>query len=169
MKTNSIGPPTQYLGNKLSYVTLDNGRNLWRFISSQYVQDDVKNVIDTLSQEGKTLPKHAKSPWTSNYRPDTDTLPELTGPRVAYYQSLIDVLWWITELGRVYITTETSEMASMMSMPRKGCLEQPFHMFAYLMIKYNNSVVFYPTEPDIDESQFVSEYWSAIAFGECKE
>ena len=37
VKPNSIGPPTQYLGNKVSYATLENGRNAWRFSSSQYV------------------------------------------------------------------------------------------------------------------------------------
>ena len=84
LKPNSIGPLTQYLGNKVSYVTLDNGQNSWSFRSSQYFQDAVKNVIDMLAQEGKTLPKSAKSPRTSNYRPDTDTLSDLPAPRAAY-------------------------------------------------------------------------------------
>ena len=50
LKTNSIGPRTQYLGNKVSFVTIENGRSAWRFISSQYVQDSVKYGIDTLYQ-----------------------------------------------------------------------------------------------------------------------
>ena len=50
VKPDSIGPQTKYLGNKVSYVTLENGRSAWRFILSQYVQDAVKNVIDTLTQ-----------------------------------------------------------------------------------------------------------------------
>ena len=84
LKPNSIGPLTQYLVNKVSYVTLDNGQNSWSFRSSQYFQDAVKNVIDMLAQEWKTLPKSAKSPRTSNYRPDTDTLSDLPAPRAAY-------------------------------------------------------------------------------------
>ena len=63
---NSIGPPTQYLGNKVSSITLDNVRNAWSFSSSRYVQAAVKNVIDTWPQEEKTLPKRGKYPWTSN-------------------------------------------------------------------------------------------------------
>ena len=106
VKPNSIEPPTQYLGNKLSHVTLENGRNAWSFSLSQYVQDAVKNGIDMLAQEGRTLPKREKSPWTSNYIPKTDTSPELPAPRATYYQSLIGVLRWITELGRVGITME---------------------------------------------------------------
>ena len=35
VKLNSIRPPTQYLGNIVSYATLENGRNAWSFGSSQ--------------------------------------------------------------------------------------------------------------------------------------
>ena len=66
VKPNSIGPPTQCLGNKVSYVTLLKRRNAWIFRSSQYVQDAVKKFIDTLSQEGSNLLKRVKFIWTSN-------------------------------------------------------------------------------------------------------
>ena len=60
-------------------------------------------------------------------------------------------------------------MASMMAIPREGCLEKLFHMFAYHKLKHNSSMVFDPTEPDIDESQFPCEDWSSTVYGECKE
>ena len=66
------------------------------------------------------------------------------------------------------ITTETLEMASMMYMPREGNLEQLFNMFVYLRIKHNSSMVFYPIEPDIEDSQLVSKDCSASAYGEQK-
>ena len=44
LKETSIGPPSQYLGNKVSQVTLDNGTKCWSCSSSQYVQNDIKNV-----------------------------------------------------------------------------------------------------------------------------
>ena len=169
VKPKSIGKPSQYLGNKVSHVQLDNGRYAWSFSSSQYVQNAVKNVEEYLSRRDKSLPRRAKSPWTSNYRPETDTSPELPDSQAAYYQSLIGVLRWISELGRVDITMETSAMASMMAMPREGHLEQLFHMFAFLKLKHNSSMVFDPTEPDIDESQFSKEDWSATVYGECEE
>jgi len=169
VKPNSIGKPTQYLGNKVSYIQLENGRHAWSFSSSQYVQNAVKGVEEYLSRDGKSLPLRVKSCWTSNYRPEADTSPELSSTHAAYYQSLIGVLRWITELGRVDITMETSAMASMMAMPRQGHLEQLYHMFAYLKLKHNSSMVFDPTEPDIDESQFTREDWSATVYGECSE
>ena len=37
----SIGVLSQYLGNKFSLVTLENGHNCWSFSSSQYAQSAV--------------------------------------------------------------------------------------------------------------------------------
>lgn len=169
VKPNSIGPPKQYLGNKVSHVTLENGKTAWSFSSSQYVQNAVQNVSDYLAKENKSLPTRVRSPWTSNYRPETDVSSELLPKPATYYQSLIGVLRWICELGRVDITMETSAMASMMAMPRQGHLEQLYHMFAYLKIKHNSSMVFDPTEPDIDDTQFPKEDWTASAYGDCRE
>ena len=38
IKPASIGLPTQYLGNKVSKVTLENGNEAWCFSSSQYIR-----------------------------------------------------------------------------------------------------------------------------------
>jgi hypothetical protein len=124
VKPNSIGKPTQYLGNKVTNIQLENGRHAWSFSSSQYVQNAVKGVEEYLSRDGKSLPSRVKSCWTSNYHPEADTSPELSPTHAAYYQSLIGVLRWITELGWVDITMETSAMASIIAMPCQGHLEQ---------------------------------------------
>ena len=79
----------------------------------------------------------------------------------SYYQSLIGVLRWIVELGRADIVMETSALASMMALPREGHLTAVFHMFAFLEGKHNGVMVFDHTEPDIDESKFPNEDWSA--------
>ena len=169
VKPKSIGKPAQYLGNKVSEVELENGRKAWSFSSSQYTQNAVKNVESYLKKKGESLPKKATSPWTRDYRPETDTSPELSPADSSYFQSLIGVLRWIVELNRVDIAMEVSALASMMAMPRQGHLQQIFHMFAFLKAKHNASMVFDPTEPDIDESKFVKEDWSAAAYGECTE
>ena len=59
-------------------------------------------------------------------------------------------------------------MVSMIAMPWEGHLEQKFHIFVYLIIKHNSSMVFDPTEPDIDNFHFVCEDLSGSAYGECK-
>ena len=169
IKEKSIGPPTQYLGNKVSLVDLANGVQAWSFSSSQYVQNAVQNVEDYLAKRQLKLPTRVKSPWTANYRPEIDITPELRPTEAAYFQSLIGVLRWIVELGRGDLTMEVSALASMMAMPREGHLEQLFHMFAFLKTQHNGVMVFDPTEPDIDESCFVRQDWSAAAYGECEE
>ena len=169
VKPKSIGKPTQYLGNKVSQVTMENGVSAWSFSSSQHVQNAVKNVEAHLANSGESLPKKTTSLWTRDYRPETDVTHELPPKQAAYFQSLIGVLRWICELGRVDITMETSAMASMMDMPCHGHLQQVFHMFAFLKAKHNGSMVFDPTVPFIDEQHFVREDWSAAAYGDCHE
>ncbi len=169
LKPNSIKPPTHYLGNKVSQVELANGAKCWSFSSSQYVQNAIGNVEDYLAKKGEKLPPRAKSPWSSNYRPEADVSAPLSPVKAAYFQSLIGILRWIVELGRADIAMETSALASMMALPRDGHLREVFHMFAFLKSKHNGVMVFDPTEPDIDESQFPNEDWSASPYGECKE
>ena len=164
IKPKSIGPPTQYLGNKTTEVTLENGKKCWSFSSSQYVQNAVSNVETFLKERDTKLPSKTKSPWSSNYRPEIDTTPELDPTEAAYYQSLIGILRWIVELGRGDICMEVSAMASMMALPREGHLDQLFHMFAFLKGNHNGVMVFDPTEPTIDESQFPDQDWSASPY-----
>lgn len=169
IKEKSIGPPTQYLGNKVSQVTLANGQRCWSLSSSQYIQNAVNNVDDYLLKSNlKPLPK-AKSPWPCNYRPEVDISSELSAHQASYYQSLIGILRWIVELGRADICMETSAMASMMALPRQGHLKVLFHMFSFLKTKHNGVMVFDPTVPNIDESKFPNEDWSATAYGNCSE
>ena len=112
LKEKSIGNPGQYLGGKLRKVTLDNGVDCWGFSSTQYVQDAVNNVEQYLKSKGKKLVPKAPAPMTNGYRPEIDILAELPEDEASYYHSLVGVLRWIVELGRVDINTEVSMMSS---------------------------------------------------------
>ena len=169
MKSNSIGPPKLYLGNKVSKVTLENGVLAWSFGSSQYVQSAIANVERYLKTKNESLPKRASAPFTTNYRPEIDISRMLNPTESAYYQSLIGILRWIVELGRVDITCEVSMMASMMAMPRIGHLNQLFHIFAYLKQRHNSEMVFDPTLPDIDEDLFPREDWRHTPYSTATE
>ena len=169
LKEKSIGPPTQYLGNKVSHVELENGTKCWSFSSSQYIQNAVANVEKKLASNGKTLPGRGSAPWPSNYRPETDVSPELDAENASYFQSLIGVLRWIVELGRIDITMETSALASMMALPREGHMNVILHIFNFLKKHHNGVLVFDPTMPEIDRSKFRKEDWSATPYGNCTE
>ena len=159
LKPGSLGPPTLYLGNKVSRVTLENGVSTWSFSSSQYIQNAIKNVELYLRKSNRKLSSYAPSPFATGYRPEIDTSILLNSSETSYYQSLIGILRWIVELGRIDLTCEVSMMASMMALPRKGHLDQLFHIFSYLKKRHNKEIVFDPTVPDIDPDRFPEYNW----------
>ena len=91
---------------------------------------------------------------------------ELEEDEASYYHSLIGVLRWIVELGRVDINTEVSMLSSHLALPRIGHLEQLFHIFAYLKKKHNSEMVYDPTEPEVNRAAFPREDWSYSIYGD---
>jgi hypothetical protein len=166
LKEASIGPPTIYLGGKMRKVRLDNDMEAWAYSSSQYVQQAVKNVEQHLSDRGaRPLPAKANAPIKNGYRPEIDISTTLTPHDAAYFQSLIGILRWIVELGRVDICCEVSMLSSQLVLPREGHLEQVFHIFGYLKRHHNAEMVFDPSDPEMDYSQFERKDWSTSEFG----
>lgn len=82
----------------------------------------------------------------------------------AYFQSLIGVVRWIVELGRVDICCEVSMVFSYLDLPREGHLQQLYHIFSYLANKHNKEKVFDPSIPNIKESQFEKQDWSNTVY-----
>ena len=160
LKESSIGPPTKYLGGKLREVELENGQKCWAFGLKQYVEAAVQNVVDYLKKREKSLIAKAPTPMSCGYRPEIDVTPELGPEDAAYYHSLIGVLRWIVELGRVDINVEASMLSSHLVLPREGHLQELFHVFAYLKKHMNSEMVFDPSEPEIDLNAFPKQDWS---------
>ena len=173
-KEESIGDPDIYLGGKLRKVTLHNGVKAWSFSSAQYVKEAVRNVKDLFVKKGdhekkefdsKLWPKTAKAPFENGYRPEIDVSPELPAEKAAYYQSLIGILRWIVELGRVDICTEVSMMASCMALPREEHLKQLFHIFSYLDSHDNGVMVFDPSYKIVEPGTFERQDWLHCGYG----
>ena len=157
LKQESIGPPKIYLGGKVRRVELQNGSKAWSFSSSQYVQAAVDNVKNYLSREENkhlSMPKKADTPLTTSYRLELDVTPELNAEYSSYYQSLIGILWWIVELGRIDICLEVSMMSSHLALPREGHLDQVLRIFAYLGQHHNAELVYDPSDPVVNENEF---------------
>ena len=133
------------------------------------MQNAVKDIEEHLARKREQLSPRTKSPWFSGYRPETDITPELSSSDATYYQSLIGVLQMIVELNRVDITIETSVLASLTELPREGHLKELFHIFSFLKGKHRAAMLVDPTEPDLNESIFKNEDWSATAYVEYKE
>ena len=79
--------------------------------------------------------------------------------------SLIGILRWIVELGRVDVCLEASLMSSHMAMPHEGHLSEVLHIFRYLRKYHNSEMVFDPSDPDIDESKYERKDWTSSEFG----
>ena len=130
---------------------------VWLFSSSQYVRTAVKNVEEYLKtnmpQSWKLLAK-AEMPMRASYRPELDVSLELNHHDASYYQSLIGVLQWIVELGRIDICLEVLMLSFDLALPHEGHLEQVFQVFGYLKKYHNTKLVYDPSNPGIDHMQF---------------
>ena len=105
----------------------------------------MNNIEQSLKVKGNKLLAKAPDPFQNNYRPEIDMTEELGEDDAAYYHSLIEVLRWIVELGRVDINTEVLMLSFHLALPRSGHLDAVFHIFAYLKKKNNSDMVYDPT------------------------
>ena len=125
MKPGSIGDPDIYLGAKISQFEIDgyapNERVFaWALSPTKYVTAAIANVEVYLAKNDQVLPKTARAPFPTGYRPELDLSPELEGELFSYYQSQIGILRWMVEIGRTDIITEVSELSSHLALPREG-------------------------------------------------
>ena len=108
------------------------------------------------------MPSKADTPLTTAYRPELDVSRQLNVDDAAYYQSLIGILRWIVELGRVDVCLEVSMMSSHLALPREGHLEEVLHIFAYLKKYHNTELVYDPSDPVVDENDFERKDWASL-------
>ena len=106
---------------------------------------------------------------TEKYYPEIDISEELGAQEASYLQSLIGILRWMVELGRVDICTETSMMSYHLALPQRGHLEILFHMFSYLKGHQNSEMMFDPTAPDVEMDEFQREDWGLSIYGDVNE
>jgi len=88
------------------------------------------------------------------YQPDIDISDALGPDRASYYQTMIGVMRWMVEIGRVNIATEFSLFSSHLAYPPEGHFEFALHMMSYLKWKHNSCLVFDTIHPEIDFDTF---------------
>jgi hypothetical protein len=137
----------------------------WAFGLSQYVNSAVTNVYTHLQKRGDKLPYKVPTPILSGYCPEIDTSHELSKADALFYQTLIGVLCWIVELGRVDIDVEVSMMSSHLALPQSGHLQELYHIFAYLKAHSNAEMVFNLTLISPDMTLFGQEDWWYSTYG----
>jgi len=128
LKPESIGHPKLYLGGKLSQLDLPNGVCAWAISASKYIQQSLNNLEGILKKHGLKLRRNTNSPLPGNYHPERDATPEYNTDNARLYASLIGILRWLVELGRIDITCEVSIMSSYTAMPREGHLDHVIYI-----------------------------------------
>ena len=145
LKHGSVGPPTIYLGAQIGKHTVPGADGpCWYMGSEQYVKESIRNVENWLSQRDLHLKTRVSSPFPSSYEAELDVSPLCDEEEHSYYHSLIGILRWTVELGRMDICTEVSKLAAFSSAPRKGHLSAVFHVFAWLKLHKRSKVVLDP-------------------------
>ena len=132
LKKGSVKEPDLYLGAQVKkwYIagSDDPGKVRWALSSEDYVKQAVADVEAELSNVDKCLPTKTTTPMLQGYRPELDSSAECDSVRGNYYQSLIGVLRWICELGRLDIMVAVLMLSRYVVSPRVGHLEQVFHV-----------------------------------------
>ncbi|CAJ1964644.1 unnamed protein product, partial [Cylindrotheca closterium] len=157
-KKDKIEQPESYLGAGVKRKVLD-GQHMWTMSSYDYVTAAVKNVKATLKDNQRwNLPKKAVTPMNSDYTPELDGSSELNAHDHTYFQELIGVLRWATEIGRVDILLEVSLLSQYQAGPREGHMEQLLRIFAYLDQHPKMTLYFDWRIPNADFSGVKSSY-----------
>jgi hypothetical protein len=123
-------------------------------LSEKYVKQAISDVERELSLVDKCLPTRVTTPLSQDNRPKVDQSKELDAKRGQYYQSLIGVLRWICELGRVDFLVADLMLSRYLVLLREGHLQEVFHLFAYLKHHKHSKMVFDDTEPMFDPNAF---------------
>lgn len=144
-KKKFIGVLTQYLVRKFWKVNLKNGTNAWAFGSNQYVWEAAKNVESYLKTKERGLFNKIQTPLSPGYCLETDITLEIPLTEISYFHSLIRMLQWIVEFGRVDICVETSMITSHLALPCVRHLGETFHIFSYLKAHPNAEIIFDPS------------------------
>ena len=80
LKEESIGPPKPCLGGSVRTAFIDTLAEAWVFSSWQHVVTTVNNVQIYSKEQGLKVPKRAKIPIQTSYRPELDISHKL-GPK----------------------------------------------------------------------------------------
>jgi len=141
---------------------------VWSMNCVQYVKEAIRMVELELQKMGKVLRGKPNTPMQTNYRPELDVTPILGPDQANCYQSLIGVLRWAVELGRIDIHIDVSLLSSHLAQPRVGHLNQALHIFSYLKHHINSHLVFDPNYVVWNNADFHEYDWTDF-YHEAKE
>ena len=142
--------------------------NVWclSISPSKYVHEAIRNFQNYLKEKFSDEYEYianVPNPFPLGYEPCMDLSPLLSPDEASYFQTIIGVMIWLVELGRIDIAVEVSQISSFLDMQRQGNLVNTLHIMSYLKIEHNSRLVLDPSYPGIDMSDFKSnENWATF-------
>ena len=118
-KNNKVSKPETYLGARLQQKSI-NGKSCWTMTSVDYINAAVKNIEKATKDSKWKIPSRAKTTMISDYVPEFDDTPDLDAKDTQYFQEIIGMAIWRTEIGRVKVLHEISRFSQYQASPRKG-------------------------------------------------
>ena len=154
-KNDEIKPPDMYLGARLKVRDLE-GTHCWTITSHDYIKVAVETIKQADAIKRWRWPTKVSTPMTASFIPEWDDSPELDSEGITFYQEMIGMLRWATELGRVDILHEVAILSQYQAAPREGHIKQLIRIFAYLEKRAKLTLYMDPRPVGIDLSSFVT-------------
>ena len=125
-----------------------------------------KYLKENLSNEYEFI-ANAPNPFPLGYEPCMGVSPLFSPDEASYFHSIIGVMRWMVDLGRIYISFKVLQLSSFLDMPRQLHLVNTLHIMSYLNINHNSRLVLDPSYPGIDISGFNSNesYCTQVQIG----
>jgi hypothetical protein len=147
---NGYGVPKTFLGAEFQKFELNDHGRVHHF-GGLGMGGYIKRVIVEVEKRAQDFdlvpPNRVVAPLRSNYHPELDFTDCLDDDGVNFYQGLIGTLRWIVEVGRIDVSHAVSVLSSYMSMPRIGHLVEVLHVFAYLKMRPDLSLILDARDP----------------------
>ena len=154
------GAPDTYLGATIGKFTIPgNKTETWCMSSSQYLDRAISTVE---ARMGKLPGGKPTTPLPTDYHPEIDSSPELQDEEANYYLSLIGILQWLCELGRVDICYAVALMSRFNAIPRQGHMDTVLRIFAYLKAHDKSKLVFDYGTRNFPETWFQKYDWTEM-------
>ena len=107
----------------------------WTITSYGYVIDSVQKIKDSVKGKRWKLPATEKTPTTKSFVPWLDGTEELGHDGIKFFQEMIVMLIWETELLITDILHEVLLLSHYRDSPREGNMEEILHIYAFLYEK----------------------------------
>ncbi|MEM7375761.1 MAG: reverse transcriptase domain-containing protein, partial [Bacteroidota bacterium] len=152
----------RYLGTKVDTFTVakdtSDEREAWYMTAEEYLKHALKIVEDKYPPQSK---KTVDAPLLIGYHPEIDETPYLDDSEANYYQSLIGILMWVVELGRIDVAYAVGTLSRFSAMPRQGHLQGVLRIFSYLRDHRRSRLVLDPKVQDWSDFEITAYDWEA--------